>query len=75
VLRPAGRFVAVDFGATPREGIGHLLCVLRLRTGWSHAARVREMLRGAGVAEPEIGPTGQRAFAFVRGQKQSVATA
>jgi ubiquinone/menaquinone biosynthesis C-methylase UbiE len=33
VLRPAGRLVAVDFGATPREGIGHFFCVLRLRTG------------------------------------------
>src|SRR5262249_36975884 len=37
VLEPGGRLVAVDFGATPAEGIGHLLCVLRLRTGWDHA--------------------------------------
>jgi demethylmenaquinone methyltransferase/2-methoxy-6-polyprenyl-1,4-benzoquinol methylase/phosphoethanolamine N-methyltransferase len=28
VLKPGGRVVAVDFGATPSEGIGHLLCLL-----------------------------------------------
>jgi ubiquinone/menaquinone biosynthesis C-methylase UbiE len=40
VLRPAGRLVAVDFGATPAEGLGHLLCVLGLRKGWNHAERL-----------------------------------
>jgi ubiquinone/menaquinone biosynthesis C-methylase UbiE len=33
VLKQAGRFVAVDFGATPEEGFGHILCILGLRTG------------------------------------------
>jgi hypothetical protein len=50
VLNPGGRLVAVDFGATPREGIGHLLWVLRIRTGWDHAERLRAMLREAGFA-------------------------
>lgn len=69
VLRPAGRLVAVDFGATPGHGIGHLLCVLGLRTGWDHAERLREMLRQAGFDAVEMGPTGHRALAFVRGRK------
>jgi ubiquinone/menaquinone biosynthesis C-methylase UbiE len=69
VLKPAGRLVAVDFGATPREGIGHLLCVLRLRTGWDHAERLRAMLCEAGFDAVEMGPTGHRALAFVRGRK------
>ena len=50
VLNPGGRLVAVDFGATPREGIGHLLWVLRIRTGWDHAERLRAMLHEAGFA-------------------------
>jgi ubiquinone/menaquinone biosynthesis C-methylase UbiE len=33
VLKPGGRVVAVDFAATPSDGIGHLLSVLQLRTG------------------------------------------
>src|SRR5947208_14791730 len=49
VLEPGGRVVAVDFGATPGEGVGHLLCVLRLRTGWDHGGRLRDMFRGPGV--------------------------
>ncbi len=69
VLKPGGRVVAVDFGATPGEGIGHLLCVLRLRTGWDHAERLRTMLGDAGLDSVEMGPTGHRALAFVRGRR------
>jgi ubiquinone/menaquinone biosynthesis C-methylase UbiE len=69
VLQPAGRLVAVDFGASPGHGLGHLLCVLRLRTGWDHAERLREMLRATGFEAVEMGPTGHRALAFVRGRK------
>jgi demethylmenaquinone methyltransferase/2-methoxy-6-polyprenyl-1,4-benzoquinol methylase/phosphoethanolamine N-methyltransferase len=69
VLKPGGRVVAVDFGATPGEGIGHLLCVLGLRKGWDHAERLRDMLRDAGFEAVEMGATGHRALAFVRGRK------
>jgi len=69
VLKPGGRVVAVDFGATPGEGIGHLLCVLGLRTGWDHAGRLRDMFRDAGFDAAEMRPTGHRALAFVRGRK------
>jgi demethylmenaquinone methyltransferase/2-methoxy-6-polyprenyl-1,4-benzoquinol methylase/phosphoethanolamine N-methyltransferase len=69
VLKPGGRVVAVDFGATPHEGIGHLLCVLRLRTGWDHAERLRGMLHQTGFEAVEMGPSGHRGLAFVRGRK------
>jgi demethylmenaquinone methyltransferase/2-methoxy-6-polyprenyl-1,4-benzoquinol methylase/phosphoethanolamine N-methyltransferase len=75
VLKPAGRLVAVDFGPTPGEGIGHLLCVLRLRSGWDHAERLRTMFREAGFDTVEMGSTGHRALAFVRGRKPSTAGA
>lgn len=70
VLKPGGRVVAVDFGATPDEGFGHLLCVLRLRTWWDHAERLRAMLGDAGFDAVEVGSTGHRALAFVRGRKR-----
>lgn len=69
VLRPGGRVTAVDFGATPSGGAGHLLCVLRLRTGLDHAERIRTMFRDAGFDAVEMGATGHRALAFVRGRK------
>jgi SAM-dependent methyltransferase len=58
VLKPAGRLVAVDFGATPQEGIGHLFCVLRLRTGWDHAERLQAMPAStrSRSGPPVIGP-------------------
>jgi demethylmenaquinone methyltransferase/2-methoxy-6-polyprenyl-1,4-benzoquinol methylase/phosphoethanolamine N-methyltransferase len=69
VLNPSGRVVAVDFGATPRGGLGHLLGVLRLRTGKDHAERIRDMVREAGFEAVEMGPAGHRGLAFVRGRK------
>jgi demethylmenaquinone methyltransferase/2-methoxy-6-polyprenyl-1,4-benzoquinol methylase/phosphoethanolamine N-methyltransferase len=69
VLRPGGRLVAVDFGATPGEGIGHVLCVLGLRKGRDHAERLQEMFRAARFDGVEIGPTEGRGVAFVRGRK------
>ena len=69
VLRPAGRLVVVDFGATPEGGIGHVLCVLRVRTGWDHAERLRAILTDAGFEAVQMGPTGHRALAFVQGRK------
>ena len=69
VLRPGGRLMAVDFGATPGEGLGHVVCVLGLRTGWDHAEQLRAMFREAGFAAVEMGATGLRALAFIRGRK------
>ena len=69
VLVPGGRVLAVDFGATPGHGMGHVLCVLGLRTGWDHARRLADLLGEAGFAGVETGPTGRRGLAFVRGRK------
>jgi ubiquinone/menaquinone biosynthesis C-methylase UbiE len=69
VLRPGGHLLAVDFGATPRGALGHLLCVLRLRTGWDHADLVGTMLGAAGFDAVETGPAGTRGLAFIRGRK------
>ncbi len=69
VLKPGGRFVAVDFGATPGDGLGHVLCVLGLRRGWDHAERLSEMLRESGLEAVEMGSSGHRGLAFVRGRK------
>src|SRR5262249_43487614 len=69
VLRPGGRLMAVEFGATPGEGLGHVVCVLGLRTGWDHAEQLRTMIREAGFTAVEMGATGLRALAFIRGRK------
>lgn len=68
-LKPGGRFVAIDFGATPRNGLDHLLCVLRVRTGSDHAEQLGGMLREAGFDAVETGPTRHRGLALVRGRK------
>ncbi len=57
------------FGATPGEGFGHVLCVLGLRTGWDHAEHLRQLLREQGFGTVEMGPTGHRGLALVRGRK------
>jgi demethylmenaquinone methyltransferase/2-methoxy-6-polyprenyl-1,4-benzoquinol methylase/phosphoethanolamine N-methyltransferase len=72
VIRPGGRLVAVEFGATPGDGIGHVICVLGLRTGWDHAEHLRAMFREAGFTAVEMGAIGLRALAFVRGRKPAV---
>jgi demethylmenaquinone methyltransferase/2-methoxy-6-polyprenyl-1,4-benzoquinol methylase/phosphoethanolamine N-methyltransferase len=75
VLRPGGRVVAVDFGATPGEGLGHVLCVLRLRRGWDHVVRLGEMHWAAGFEAVETGPTGHLGIGFVRAWKPAGAAA
>ena len=69
VLRPGGRLVAIDFAASAGQGLDHILSILRLKRGWAHAERLREMLGEAGFAGVETGPAGPRGLAFVRGRK------
>jgi demethylmenaquinone methyltransferase/2-methoxy-6-polyprenyl-1,4-benzoquinol methylase/phosphoethanolamine N-methyltransferase len=71
VLKPGGRLLVVDFGATPRGALGHCLCVLRLRTGHDHAEQLRNLVREAGFTGVETGPTGSRGLALVRGRKDA----
>jgi demethylmenaquinone methyltransferase/2-methoxy-6-polyprenyl-1,4-benzoquinol methylase/phosphoethanolamine N-methyltransferase len=73
VLRSGGRLVAADFRATPGSGIGHLLCVLGLRSGSEHADRLRDMLREAGFEAVETEPVGHRALALVTGRRPAPA--
>jgi len=72
VLRPGGRLLAVDFGASPEGALGHLLCVLGIRQGRDHAEHLRERAREAGFERAEIGPVGQRGLMFIRGWKPAV---
>jgi SAM-dependent methyltransferase len=68
VLKPAGRFVALDFGATPGHGIGHVLCVLGLRRGFDHAEHLRSLAVAAGFEAIEVEPA-SRVFCLLRAQK------
>jgi SAM-dependent methyltransferase len=68
VLKPNGRFVALDFSATPSHGFGHLLSVLGLRRGSEHAEKLRSLAAAAGFEPAEIEPTGRGAFSVVRAQ-------
>lgn len=68
VLKPGGRFVALDFSATPRHGLGHLLCVLGLRRGSEHAEHLRSLAAAAGFEPVAIEPTGRGAFSIIRAQ-------
>lgn len=66
VLRPGGRFVAVDFATHSHTGIGHLLSML----GHAHQDGTLEeltpKLRAAGFVDVQSVPTRHRHFAFVR---------
>ena len=68
VLGPKGRFLALDFSATPSHGIGHLLCVFGLRRGTEHAEHLRSLAAAAGFEPAESEPTQRRAFSIIRAQ-------
>lgn len=66
VLRPGGRFVAVDFAAYSHSPLGHLLSIL----GWSHGEstvdKLTPMLKDTGFSDVEAVPTRHTNFAFIR---------
>jgi len=69
VLKPGGRFLAVDFGSTSRSVTGHLLSIL----GHSHAhgaslEALAPVLAEAGFTEVETGVTQYRSVAYLRGK-------
>jgi hypothetical protein len=68
VLKPAGRFVALDFSARPGHGIGHLLCVLGLRRGFDHAEHLRSLAAAAGLEAIQVEPV-SRALCLLHAQK------
>jgi ubiquinone/menaquinone biosynthesis C-methylase UbiE len=68
VLRPGGRFVALDFRSTPSHGLSHVLCLLGLRRGSEHADHLRALLEEAGFAPVEVERAG-RAFCVLTATK------
>jgi len=69
VLKPGGRFLAVDFGSTSRSVTGHLLSVL----GHAHAhgaslEALAPVLAEAGFTDVETGVTKYRSVAYLRGK-------
>lgn len=68
VLKPGGRFLAVDFGSDTKSFLGHLLAVLGHAHGSSSAEHVAAALREAGFGYVETGSTGIDAVWFFRGK-------
>ena len=66
VLKPSGRFVAVDFAALSHSPVGHLLSLLGHARGDNTLAELSPLLKEAGFTEVEAIPTRHRNFAFIR---------
>jgi demethylmenaquinone methyltransferase/2-methoxy-6-polyprenyl-1,4-benzoquinol methylase/phosphoethanolamine N-methyltransferase len=67
VLKPGGRFLAVDFGGTSHSHLGHILSML----GHTHGASLDALapaMEEAGFAEVETGVTKYRSVAYLRGK-------
>jgi len=67
VLKPGGRFLAVDFGGTSQSLIGHLLSIF----GHAHGASLDALapvLEEAGFTEVAAGVTKYRSVAYLRGR-------
>lgn len=65
VLRPGGRFVAVDFAGGSHSLLGHVLSIVGHVHG-DAAAELTPMLRDSGFGEVEVIPTRHRSFVFLR---------
>jgi ubiquinone/menaquinone biosynthesis C-methylase UbiE len=66
VLRPGGRFVAVDFASRSHSPLGHLLSLLGHSRAESTVAELTPMLKEAGFGEAAAIPTRHRRLAFIR---------
>ncbi len=66
VLKPDGRFVAMDFAAHSQSPFGHLLSVLGHSRGESMFDKLTPMLRDAGFGDVAALPTRYKNFAFIR---------
>jgi demethylmenaquinone methyltransferase/2-methoxy-6-polyprenyl-1,4-benzoquinol methylase/phosphoethanolamine N-methyltransferase len=66
VLKPGGRFMAVDFAAHSHSPLGHLLSILGHSRGESMVDKLAPMLRDAGFSDVEGVPTRHKNFAFIR---------
>lgn len=66
VLKPGGRFVALDFAAPGHSLLGHLLSILGHARGESTVAELTPMLKDAGFRDVEAISTRHKSFAFIR---------
>ncbi|MBI4300214.1 MAG: methyltransferase domain-containing protein [Chloroflexi bacterium] len=66
VLKPGGRFMAMDFAALSHSPLGHLLSILGHSRGESMVGRLTPMLKDAGFSDVEGIPTRHKNFAFIR---------
>ena len=66
VLKPTGRFMAMDFAAQSHSPLSHLLSILGHSHGESTVDTLTLLLRDAGFSEIEGIPTPHKNFAFIR---------
>lgn len=66
VLKPGGRFMAMDFAAQSRCPLGHLFSILGHAHGESTVAELTPMLKEAGFGDVQAIPTRHENFAFIR---------
>jgi len=66
VLKPGGRFLAVDFAAHSHSALGHLLSVFGHSRGENMVDKLTPMLKDAGFSDVEAVPTRHKNFAFIR---------
>ena len=66
VLKPGGRFLAMDFAAHSHSPIGHLLSIFGHSRGEPIVDVLIPMLKAAEFAEVEAIPTRHKNFAFIR---------
>ena len=66
VLKPGGRFLAMDFAGQGHGPIGHLLSVFGHSRGEPIVDLLTPMLKAAGFADVEAVPTRHKNFAFIR---------
>lgn len=68
VLKPGGRFVAMDLAIETHSPLGHLLSVLGLARGGSVIDKLAPMMKDAGFNHVETVATRSKKFAFLRGR-------
>jgi ubiquinone/menaquinone biosynthesis C-methylase UbiE len=66
VLKPGGRFMAMDFAAHSHSPLGHLLSIFGHSRGESMVDKLMPMLKDAGFSDIEDIPTRHKNFAFIR---------
>jgi ubiquinone/menaquinone biosynthesis C-methylase UbiE len=66
VLKPGGRFMAVDFAAHSHSALGHLLAIFGHSRGEDMGDKLTPMLKDAGFSDVEGIPTRHKNFAFIR---------